>query len=324
MKGMICERLDGPRALRLADWPAVPPGPGEVRVALQAAGVNYPDLLMTRGGYQHKPALPFAPGMEGAGVVAEIGPGVEGFAVGQPVAVTARSGTFADTITVPADALLALAPGTDPAVAAALPVAIKTAHVSLVRRARLRAGEWLLVHGAAGGVGAATVVLGKRLGARVIAAGSTAAKRDFLRELGADRVIDAEPGFAARVNEITDGQGADVVFDPVGGAVFEESVQCLAQRGRLLIVGFAGGTFGVPDLQRLQRGEGQLIGVRAGEIGRRDPAVGAASRAAMRELLVAPEFAPIVRESLPLDDAAMALERLDGRRAIGKIVLRTA
>ena len=216
------------------------PGPGEVRVRVRAAAVNFPDLLMTRGEYQHKPELPFTPGLEWAGEVETLGEGVEAWKAGD--AVVGAGGAFAEQIVAPAAALRAKPVAFSFAEAASFAVAYLTAYVSLARRARAQAGEWLLVHGAAGGVGLACVDLGLALGLKVIAASASDAKLAVIRrDYGPEAVLNVTGGFREKVKALTHGRGADIVYDPVGGDVFDESIRCIAFDGRLLVVGFTSG-----------------------------------------------------------------------------------
>lgn len=307
----------------LVDLPVPAPGPGEVRVRVRAAAVNFPDLLMTRGGYQLKPDLPFVSGLEFAGEVDAVGEGVVGWSVGDAVVGGNRFGAMAEYAVVPAGALRAkpVALGWDEA--AAYPVAYLTAYVALVRCARIEPGEWVLVHGAAGGVGLATVDLAKALGARVIAAASSADKRDAIARLYApDAVIAAEPGFREEVKALTGGKGADAIFDPVGGDVFDESTRCIAFGGRLLVVGFASGR--IPEVSvnmPLIKGF-SVVGVRAGEYGRRFPERGAENVAAIDALAAAGRIRPHVHAALDLADWREAFAMLERREVIGKVVLR--
>ena len=307
----------------LADLPVPVPGPGEVRVRVRAAGVNFPDLLMTSGGYQLKPGLPFVSGLEFAGVVDAVGEGVAGWTAGDKVVGGNRFGAMAEYAVVPASALRAKPGGLDWDEAAAYPVAYLTAHVALVRCARIEPGEWLLVHGAAGGVGLATVDLAKALGARVIAAAGSAEKRDAIARLYApDAVIAAEPGFREAVKTLTGGKGADVIFDPVGGDIFDESTRCIGFGGRLLVVGFASGR--IPEVSvnmPLIKGF-SVVGVRAGEYGRRFPERGAENVAAIDALAAAGRIRPHVHASLDLADWREGFAMLERREVVGKVVLR--
>src|SRR5215471_10265196 len=236
MRAIFCEKLGGPEELVLREVPSPVPGPGEVKVALRARGVSFVDVLMIAGQYQVKRELPFIPGGEAAGVVAEVGAGVEGVKPGDRVLAP---GGFAEETVVAAQRVTPLPDAVSFETAAAFRSSYCTAYYAL-QRGRLRAGETLLVHGAAGGVGLAAVDLGRLLGATVIATASSDEKRAFLKEYGADHVLPSS-GFREAVKELTDGRGADVIYDPVGGDVFDESVRCIAFGGRILIVGFTSG-----------------------------------------------------------------------------------
>ncbi len=307
----------------LVDLPVPEPGPGEVRVRVRAAGVNFPDLLMTRGGYQLKPDLPFVPGLEFAGEVDAIGAGVEGWAIGDAVVGGNRFGAMAEYCTVPARALRRKPAALSMEQAAAYGVAYLTAYVALVRCGRVAAGDWVLVHGAAGGVGLATVDLARALGARVIAAASSAAKRAAIAEISApDAVIAADPGFREAVKALTGGRGADVIFDPVGGDVFDESTRCIAFDGRLLVVGFASGR--IPEVSvnmPLIKGF-SVVGVRAGEYGRRFPERGAENLAAIDALAAEGRIRPHVHAVLDLADWRDGFAMLERREAVGKVILK--
>lgn len=307
----------------LVERPVPVPGPGEVRVRVRAAAVNFPDLLMTNGGYQLKPDLPFTPGLEFAGEVEALGEGAEGWAVGDAVVGGNRFGAMAEAIVAPVGALRRKPDRLTWESAAAYGVAYLTAYVALVRCGRVEADDWVLVHGAAGGVGLATVDLAKALGARVIAVASRAAKRQALAGLYApDAVIAAEPGFRETVKALTGGKGADVVFDPVGGDVFDESTRCIAFGGRLLVVGFASGR--IPDVSAnipLIKGF-SVVGVRAGEYGRRFPERGVENLAVIDALAAAGRIRPHVHAVLDLADWRTGFAMLERREAVGKVVLR--
>lgn len=306
----------------LVDLAIPEPGAGEVRVRVRAAGVNFPDLLMTRGAYQLKPELPFTPGLEFAGEVDAVGEGVTGWAPGDAVIGGNRFGAMAEYIVVPAANLRAKPARLSWEEAAAYGVAYLTAWVALTRCGQVQAGEWVLVHGAAGGVGLATVDLAQALGARVIAAASSEEKRAMLAELYApDAVIDGAPGFRETVKARTGGRGADVIFDPVGGDVFDESTRCIAFGGRLLVIGFASGR--IPEVSvnmPLIKGF-SVVGVRAGEYGRRFPERGAENIAAIDALAAEGKIRPHVHAALDLSDWRAGFAMLERREVVGKVVL---
>jgi NADPH2:quinone reductase len=319
----VRELLPDHRGAGLADVPLPQPGPGEVRVRVRAAAVNFPDLLMTRGDYQLKPELPFVSGLEFAGEVDAVGEGVTAWRPGDAVAGGNRFGAMAEYCVVPAQALRAKPDRLNWDEAAAYPVAYLTAYVALVRCARVEPGEWVLVHGAAGGVGLATVDLAKALGARVIAVASSAEKRaEIARLYGPDAVIDGAPGFRETVKQLTGGAGADVIFDPVGGDIFDESTRCIAFGGRLLVIGFTSGR--IPEVSvnmPLIKGF-SVVGVRAGEYGRRFPERGAENVAAIDALVADGEIRPHVHASLDLADWREGFAMLERREVVGKVVLK--
>ena len=319
----VCERLTPDfSGLTVGPWPVRDPGAGEVRVRVRAAALNFPDLLMTQGTYQYKPEPPFVIGMEGAGEVEALGPGVEGLEIGQAVYFGCRNGAMVERLVLAAREVRPAPPGWSHAEAAAWRVGAVTAWVGLSRRGELQAGETLLVHGATGGMGLAAVQLGLHLGATVIATGRSASKLEAARAVGAHHLIEIGPeGFREQVKALTGGRGADVVFDPVGGAVFEESARAIAWNGRLLVIGFASGRIGVvPSNIPLIKGF-SIVGVRAGEYGRRDPVRGAEHQQAIESLAAQGIFRPVIGARFPLARAAEAMACLAGGQLPGKIVV---
>jgi len=299
------------------------PGLGQVKVRVRAVSVNFPDLLMTRGEYQMKPPLPFTPGLDIAGEVAALGEGVSGFAVGDPVVGGARLGGFAQYAVLSAESLAPKPERLSFAEAAAYPAAYLTAYVALVRRANVQPGEWVLVHGAAGGVGLAAVDLAKTLGARVIAASASDVKLEMIqREYAPDAVVNVSGGFRERVKEITGGRGADVIYDPVGGDVFDESVRCIAFDGRLLVIGFTSGRIPSVSVNMPLIKGFSVMGVRAGEYGRQFPERGRENTAAVAALAAQGRIKPRVHAELPLERWREAFDLLAHRQVIGKAVLR--
>ncbi len=321
MKALLCrETAEELSTLRIEDVDLPPLGGDALRIRVRAAAVNFPDILMVQGKYQHKPALPFIVGGECAGEVIAVGRDVGGWKVGDRAMGGGLGGGFAEVHQLPAERWRHIPDGVDFATAAGFTTAYITAYVSLVRRADLQSGETLLVHGAAGGVGLAAVDFGKRLGARVIATASTEEKRAFLKDYGADHVLPAR-GFRDAVKELTGGRGADVIFDPVGGDVFDESVHCIAFGGRLLVVGFASGR--IPSIKAnmpLIKGF-SVVGVRAGEYGRQFPEKGRENIAAIDALLAAGKVCPHIHARFPLERAVEAMQVLADRKAIGKVVI---
>ncbi len=320
MKALLCREIaEDIATLRIEDMTLPPIGAGQARVRIRAAAVNFPDILTVQGKYQHKPELPYVPGTEGAGDVIAVGDGVANVKIGDRVIVGAL-GCFAEEIQVAAGALRPVPPNVDYATAAGFTAAYLTAYVGLVRRAQIAKDESLLVHGAAGGVGLAAVDLGRALGAHVIATASTEEKRAFLKSYGADHVLRSS-GFRDQVKAMTGGQGADVIYDPVGGDVFDESTRCIAFDGRLLVVGFTSGR--IPSINAnipLIKGF-SVMGMRAGEYGRRFPEKGRENIAALDAMLAKGRLHPHVCTRFPLTHAIDAMRMLQDRKAIGKVIV---
>ena len=320
-RALVVDALsDDLSTLRLKDVAARAPGPCEVAVRLRAASVNFPDILLVQGMYQLKPELPFSPGMEGAGDVTAIGDGVTRVKAGDRVVVGAGLGCYAEDIVALERAVRILPARLDYAHGAAYPAAYLTAYVALVRRGELQRGETLLVHGAAGGVGLAAVDVGKLLGARVIATASSEEKRAFLKTYGADHVL-APSGFRDEVKALTGGKGADVIYDPVGGDVFDESVRCIAFNGRLLIIGFTSGRIPTVSVNMPLIKGFSVVGVRAGEYGRQFPQRGAENIRTIDAWAAEGRIRPHVCATFPLERARDAMRMLQERRVIGKAVL---
>jgi NADPH2:quinone reductase len=320
-KAVVCRELGPPERLRLESFASVPLAPGQVRVAVHAAGINFPDILMAAGEYQLKPELPFTPGVEAAGEVTEIADGVSGVAVGDRVIVRMRHGAYADEAVVAPAQLTRLPANFDYAEGATFLAAHGTAHHALVDRGALQPGEVLLVHGAGGGVGLAAVEIGKLLGATVIAAASSEEKLGVAKARGADHlVLYAREPFRDAVKRITDGRGADVVFDPVGGEIFENSLRCIGWGARILVVGFTGG-IGLARTNLVLIKGASVIGVRAGESARRNPAAGQARTRALLQWAEVGKIRPHISHRLPLEDVAPAMRLLIDRKAIGRVAL---
>ncbi len=320
MRAWVCHDLSEDRAgLRFeADWADPPePGPNQLRVRLTAASLNYPDLLMLSGGYQFKPDLPFIPGVEAAGVIDEVGEGLLGDLIGERVIVGARSGCLAEYITVDASQVRPVPHGLHDDEAAAHTVGALTAYVSLAVRGRVVASDRLLVLGAGGGVGLIAVATGKALGAKVIAATSDAGKVEVIRQAGADKVVILD----RHVPDLSGLKGAiDVVYDPIGGPAFMPALATLAWNGRYLLVGFVAGQPAPFPLNRALLKGIEIIGVRAGEQGRRDPAAGVAARQAI-DTLAEKGLRPHIGMSVPLEKvdelfAAMAAGRIVGKGVV--------
>jgi NADPH:quinone reductase len=321
-KAVLCRKLGSPEDLVLEEVARATLAPGQMRVAVGAAGINFVDLLMVAGLYQHKPPLPFVPGLEAAGRVVEVAGDVgASFAVGDKVMVQLPQGGYAEEVAIAADQAMPLPPGFSFAEGATFRIAYATAHHALVDRARLLAGETLLVHGAGGGMGLAAVELGKLLGASVLAAASSEEKLQVAGSRGADHLILYGRGpFRDEVKRVTAGAGADVVFDPVGGPVFEESLRCIAWGARVLVIGFTGG-IGMARTNLVLIKGASVIGVRAGEAGRRDPELRARLVEALSKHAAAGRLRPHISHILPLERWAEAMRIVGERRAIGRVAL---
>ncbi len=322
MRALVCSEYGGIENLMIRDVPDPVAGPGEVVLGVEAAGVNFPDLLIVSGRYQTRPELPFVPGAEAAGRVLEVGDGVEDVSVGDSVIALGLVGAFAEKWSVPAGSVISRPARLSAAEAAGFGLVYGTSYHALVDRAGLEPGETLLVLGAAGGVGSAAVEIGKALGARVIAAASTAAKLDFCRELGADETVDySSEDLKFRVRELTGGQGVDVVYDPVGGIHSEAALRATAWGARFLVVGFAAGDIPAIPLNLPLLMERSLIGVYWGSWVERHPMASAANYVALGELIAGGRLRPRVSAEYPLESFADAFATITDRRAMGKVVL---
>jgi NADPH2:quinone reductase len=323
MKALLCNAWGGPDALAIGELPSPSPGPGEILVGVRACGLNFADTLMIQGKYQERPDFPFSPGLEVSGEVLETGPGIDDFASGDAVIALCGHGGLAERVVVPAGNAIRLPEGMDFVTAAGFAVVYGTAHVGLERRARLEPGEVLLVHGAAGGVGLAAVEIGRRMGATVIATGSSEKKLALAGEHGAHHVINYhEERFPDRVKALTDGRGADVIFDPVGGEVFDQSVRCINWEGRILVIGFASGTIPELPVNLTLVKNMSVVGVYWGAYRKRDPEVLQQSWRQLLEWLAEGALSPHVSATYRLADAPAALTSLMERRAIGKVVVK--
>ncbi|HVF75149.1 MAG TPA: NADPH:quinone oxidoreductase family protein [Acidimicrobiales bacterium] len=306
--------------------PPVPP-PGHVVVEVAAAALNFPDILLCKGEYQEKPALPFTPGVEMAGTVVEVGEGVDGLAPGDRVlgAPTMGPGGLAERTVAPAAALYPVPAGMSWTSAAALHVTYQTGWVALHTRAHIQPGETLLVHAGAGGVGSAAIQLGQAAGARVVATAGGADKVKVLHELGVDLAVDYRADdFVEAVKEFTDGRGADVVYDPVGGDVFDKSTKCIAFEGRLLVIGFTSGRIPQARANHVLVKNYSVVGVHWGLYNRRRPEVPRQAHEALTRLYADGLIDPLVSQVVPFDQAPAALVSLGGRGTYGKVVVDVA
>lgn len=321
MKAVQCIEWGPPELLVVAEIDAPEPKPGEVRVRVAAAGINFPDALIVQKKYQVQPALPFTPGTEVAGTVDKVGEGVRNVRVGDRVIAFVGIGAFAEYACAPAALVAPVPAGVSDAVAAAFTLTYATSHHALFDRGQLKEGETLLVLGAGGGVGLAAVELGRVAGARVIAAASSADKLAAAREHGADLLIDyAQQDLREAVKAATEGRGVDVAYDPVGGPLTEAALRSLAWRGRLLVVGFAQGQIPqIPANLLLLKGA-SAVGVFWGDFARREPQANAAMLAELFGWLAAGKLRPHVSKEYGLVDVPQALRALLDRKAIGKLV----
>jgi len=322
MKAMVCEAFGGPEVLALRDVPNPPaPGPGELQVRIEARGVQYVDVLMLAGKYQFRPDPPFIPGGEAAGVVVAVGLGVTDFRVGDRVMSRHSLGACAELGNAKAALCDHVPAGMDIEAAGVFRGAYATAYHALLQRGRMTAGEWVLVHGAAGGIGIAAIQVAKLFGAQVIATASTAEKRSACLEEGADHAIGYDGGFVDKVKERTNGRGVDIAYDPIGAAVTEESLRCLAWCGRLLILGFlGGGPANIRSNYLLIKGI-DAIGVRIGGLNEADPELAIANMKALTELAAEGKLKPRISHRFPLAQAAEAMQAVIDRKVIGKAVL---
>lgn len=323
-RAMQCTELGAPEVLSLHDVELPAGGPTHVRIELRAAGVNFADALIMAGKYQMKPFFPFTPGLEGAGEIIEVGRGVSNLRPGQRVAVLIRpGGCYATGLVVDADRVAPLPDGIDFVTAACMPVAYGTAYLALVQRAGLKAGETLLVTGAAGGVGLAAVEIGKALGARVIAAARGTDRLRIAVAHGADEVVDyGSEDLRDSVKTLTGGEGADVIFDPVGGDIFDQCLRAVAWHGRMLVVGFASGRIPAAPANLVLLKNFSLVGVDLGAESDRDPSSTGRDLAELFSWAAQGRLKPHVSATFELEQAGAALREVVDRRATGKLALR--
>jgi len=321
---MLVKQFGAPEQMSLEDLPTPVPGPGEVLIDARAIGVNFPDLLVIEGTYQILPELPFSPGKEVAGVVRAVGPGVESPNVGERVMAQVEHGAYREQVLAEANNVAVLPESVGYEAGAAFGLGYLTVYFGLVRRARLKPGEWVLVTGASGGVGSAGVQLAKALGARVIAVGRTEDKRNFALEQGADHTIEFEPeGFKERVMELTDGHGADVILESVGGELFRACMRAIAWEGRLVIIGFAAGEIPTVKAGHVLVKNMDLIGVQSSDYREREPESFREAQEELLGLLTHGKIGVQVTATYPLEAAAEALEEIQDSRVRGKVVLTT-
>ncbi|WP_394777718.1 NADPH:quinone oxidoreductase family protein [Undibacterium sp.] len=323
MKAIVCKAWGLPDTLVVEELPDTVPGPGQVAIDVKAAGVNFPDVLIIQNKYQFKPELPFTPGSELSGVVRAVGEGVSNFKAGDKVIAFIGHGAFAQQVVAPANAVMPMPPGMDFDTAAAITLTYGTSHHAVVDRAQLKAGETMLVLGAAGGVGLAAIEIGKALGARVIAAASSDEKLAICKDHGADATINySTEDLREAIKAATDGKGPDVIYDPVGGIYAEPAFRSIGWRGRYLVVGFANGEIPKLPLNLTLLKGASLVGVFWGDYARREPK---ANQAAMRELmgwLAEGKIRPHISGRYALADTAIALNDIAARKVTGKVVIQ--
>ena len=322
MKALLCEAYGPIDTLQVRDVPSPAPGPKQLLIQVKAAGVNFPDALMVQGRYQVKPALPFSPGAEIAGVVKAAGADAKGFEVGDRVMALVSTGGFAQECVADAARTMPLPAGMDFDIGAALVLTYATSLHALKDVGAVRPGETLVVLGAAGGVGISAIEIGKAMGARVIAAASTDEKLALCRQVGADDVINySTENLKDRINELTGGKGADLVYDPVGGSYTEQALRAIAWRGRLLVIGFAAGDIPKIPLNLALLKERQILGVYWGDSTKHDPAGHLANLRQLEAWFVEGKIKPIVSERFPLERARDAIALIANRGVKGKVVV---
>jgi NADPH:quinone reductase len=327
MKAWRVHAWGEPESMRLEEIPTPDPGAGQVRIRNRACALNFFDILQVQGKYQIKPPFPFTPGAETAGIVDAIGTGVTGVNIGDPVIALTHGGGFAECSLAPATSVFPMPESRHQSMtfeaAAAMPIVYQTSYFAFTHRTQLRADEWLLVHAGASGVGMSAIQIGKALGAHVIATAGSGRKLEFSREQGADHALDySDPAWVDRVKEITGGRGADVIYDPVGGDVFDLSTKCIAPEGRLLVIGFASGRIPSIAANRVLLKNMSLVGVLWGGYVQAHPEYPAPTHAALAEMYSAGQIRPAVGAAYDFKDLPRALRDLADRKVMGKAVVR--
>ncbi|HTO71903.1 MAG TPA: NADPH:quinone oxidoreductase family protein [Myxococcota bacterium] len=322
MRAIVVDHWQEPKDLAARDVPDPTPRAGEVLLEVEAAGCNFFDILLVQGKYQQKPPFPFVPGAEVAGTVRALGADVRGVALGDRVFAGLSLGAFAERVCVPASALHRMPDAMTFPEGAAFPVVYPTSYAALVHRANLRPGETLLVHAAAGGVGVAAVQIGKALGARVIATAGGAEKLEVARRAGADVAIDYSRGdWVEAVKRETSGRGADVIYDPVGGDIFDGSMRCIAWNGRLLVIGFASGVIPEVKANRILLKNISVVGLHWGAYAQHEPERIPEVFAGLAKLYDQGQIRPLIFGTYGLDEVPQALEALAGRATYGKVII---
>lgn len=320
MRAIQVTELNGPAGMALAEVPDPVPAGDQVLIAVTTAGVAFPDLLLSHGRYQLRPDPPFTPGLEVAGTVVVAPPG-SGLLCDQRVMGFCSVGGFAERVAVPAAFTFPIPDGMSDLEAGGFGLNYHTAHFTLLRRGRVEPGETVLVHGAAGGVGVASIQVANAIGARVIAVASTPGKQDVARKAGAEEVLAGGEGWKDRVLEATNGRGVDAVVDVVGGDVFDDSVRVLAPEGRLLVVGFTSGEIPAVRVNRLLLRNADVVGVAWGAYIALDPSIARQTAEDLARMYAEGHLAPLIGPTFPLEDAAKAVATLEDRSAVGKVML---
>jgi len=324
MRAVVCKEYGPPESLVVENLPAPELGAGDVRVRVEACGVNFPDTLIIENKYQFKPPLPFSPGGEAAGVITEVGTGVTDWKAGDRVIAMCGWGGFVEEMVLDPSRLIRTPEGMNSVTAAGFTMTYGTSHYALKDRANLKPGETLLVLGAAGGVGLAAVEIGKAMGARVIAAASSDEKLEVCRKYGADECVNySSENLKERIRDLTAGAGADVIYDPVGGDVFDVAVRSIAWEGRYLVVGFAAGRIPQLPANLVLLKSCQVVGVFWGAFTARDPERNHRNLAELASWVADGTLRPLVSKTYPLEQAGMALRSMLDRKVTGKIVLVT-
>ncbi len=322
MKAVLCTEWGGPEKLSLGDTDPPSPAAGEVVIDVKAAGVNFADTLIIQGTYQLRPDFPFVPGLEVAGIVAELGAGVDTVSIGDRVVGIPNIGAFAERVAVKAAAVVPIPEAMDFETAASFAVAYSTSHMALGYRAGLKAGETLMVFGAAGGVGLTAVEIGKIMGAQVIACAGTREKLDLCAARGADHVVNyCDEDIRERVKEITGGKGADVIYDPVGGEAFEAAMRSVNWEGRIVVIGFASGDFNRARTNILLVKNIAVMGFYWGSYSMHRPSAIGESMTELVHMWEAGRLKPHISHTMPLERAGDALALMMDRKSTGKMVL---
>jgi NADPH2:quinone reductase len=323
MKAWRVDDWGEPDQMKFTDIPVPEPKPGEIRIENRAAALNFFDILMIQGKYQTRPPLPFTPGSEVAGVIDAVGEGVNGLQIGDRVQAMATGGTYGEYSIASADKAFRTPDSMGFEEAAAMIVIYQTSYFALTHRTTIKPGEWLLVHAGASGVGSSAVQIGKALSARVIATASSEDKTNFCLSQGAEHALNyGDPNWVNQVKHITGGRGADVIYDPVGGEIFELSTKCIAPEGRLLVIGFAGGTIPSIAANRILLKNMSVTGVYWGGYLEHYPEYLREAQEALFKMYEAGQIKPVVSQTFALADAVTALDALAARKTVGKAVLK--